>query len=269
MGVIALASWQKEDFSLQIIPASCRPEPETVVTSIQRLTSVFIAPLAPPIGTQDIATHHGQQTDSPGLYEPASNETVLNEKTNPATSTVPSNDSPRDAVRQSAVLSGGAPIKTAHHPSQRNTSTASTSAANPPRKGSALHRLTTGLLTPERKIRAVPGYARSWINIAKSNWLNLLLIFIPISWALHFAVGDKNPTAVFLTCFIAVIPLGESRERSGGEEGGADFVFFSCFRSGVAWVYDGTVDALHLTNNWRTFERKSKFPLLFNACAFH
>jgi hypothetical protein len=147
----------------------------------------------------------------------------LNEKT------VPSNDPPRDAVRQSAVLSGGAPLKSTTHPSQRNTSSGSTSA-NPQRKQSAVKRLTTGLLTPERKIRAVPGYARSWINIAKSNWLNLLLIFIPISWALHFAVGDKNPTAVFLTCFIAVIPLGEfpttvaSREKETRADG---FLVFS------------------------------------------
>ncbi|KAJ9111752.1 hypothetical protein QFC22_006411 [Naganishia vaughanmartiniae] len=77
----------------------------------------------------------------------------------------------------------------------------------PPPPGSVLKRLTTGLLTPDRPIRKVPGYARSWINIARSSYLNILLIFIPISWALHFTVEHNNPTAVFCCCFVAVIPL--------------------------------------------------------------
>jgi Ca2+:H+ antiporter len=95
--------------------------------------------------------------------------------------------------KQTATVAGGAPVKDVPTPD--------------PDAPSIVKRMTTGLLTPERKIRQVPGYARSWINIGKSSWLNLLLVFIPISWALHFAVGDSNPTAVFCTCFVAVIPL--------------------------------------------------------------
>lgn len=206
--------------------------PETRVVNMEsgRLTSLLhltALDLAPPIGEGDITTsprHGGQHTDSPGLYEPSN--TNVNEKNVAIGEIQPygkeiANHLSRDTVarshdpRDTAVLSGGAPIKTVAHPSQRQASGASTHRRNsgltePHRQQSTVKRLTTGLLTPERKIREVPGYRRSWINIAKSNWLNLLLIFIPISWALHFAVGNKNPTAVFITCFIAVIPLGES-----------------------------------------------------------
>lgn len=100
--------------------------------------------------------------------------------------------------KQGVIAAGGAPIKDA---------TTNTTAAAEDGEPFIVKRMTTGLLTPERKIRQVPGYLRSWINIGKSSWLNILLVFIPISWALHFAVGDSNPTAVFCCCFVAVIPL--------------------------------------------------------------
>lgn len=42
---------------------------------------------------------------------------------------------------------------------------------------------------------------------------NVLFIFIPVGWALHFvraSGSDKiTDTAVFVTNFIAIIPLGE------------------------------------------------------------
>ncbi|KAH8928154.1 calcium/proton exchanger [Atractiella rhizophila] len=50
-----------------------------------------------------------------------------------------------------------------------------------------------------------PSNKESAMAILKSNYLNVLIIFVPISWALHFAkVGD---TAVFLTSFFGIIPL--------------------------------------------------------------
>ncbi|KAH8926967.1 calcium/proton exchanger [Atractiella rhizophila] len=41
--------------------------------------------------------------------------------------------------------------------------------------------------------------------MAKYSWLNLLLVFIPVSWALHFSHQDA--TVVFCTSFVAIIPL--------------------------------------------------------------
>ncbi|KAJ9118398.1 hypothetical protein QFC24_006227 [Naganishia onofrii] len=116
-----------------------------------------------------------------------------------------------EAVPVSRAATGG----TAVDPSPKKR----TSVGVPPRQGtnangtdappteSVIKRMTTGLLTPDRPIRKVPGYARSWINIARSSYLNILLIFIPVSWALHFTIEHNNPTAVFCCCFIAIIPL--------------------------------------------------------------
>lgn len=46
---------------------------------------------------------------------------------------------------------------------------------------SVIKRMTTGLFTPERKIRKSPGWRLSFVNLAKSSWINLLLVFIPVS----------------------------------------------------------------------------------------
>lgn len=45
------------------------------------------------------------------------------------------------------------------------------------------------------------------MNILKASWLNVLLVFIPVSWACHFAgVGD---TVTFVMAFLAIIPLAK------------------------------------------------------------
>ncbi|KAG8740659.1 hypothetical protein FRC10_004069 [Ceratobasidium sp. 414] len=44
--------------------------------------------------------------------------------------------------------------------------------------------------------------------IVTATWLNVLLVFIPIGWALHFTMPD-NYIAVFVTTFIAIIPLAK------------------------------------------------------------
>jgi Ca2+:H+ antiporter len=61
------------------------------------------------------------------------------------------------------------------------------------------------LFTPTRRIGPAPGYGRSFINIFKFSPLNVLLVFLPISWALHFA--NQSNTLLFATSALAVLPL--------------------------------------------------------------
>lgn len=42
-------------------------------------------------------------------------------------------------------------------------------------------------------------------EIIFSSWVNLLLVFIPVGIALHFV--NVNPTIVFVTNFLAIVPL--------------------------------------------------------------
>ncbi|KAL7421512.1 Vacuolar calcium ion transporter [Cryptotrichosporon argae] len=75
-----------------------------------------------------------------------------------------------------------------------------------------LRRMTTGLLTPDHTLGKAPTYGSSIKAAITSTWLNLLLVFIPIGWALYFAkhsggVSSISDTAVFCTTFIAIIPL--------------------------------------------------------------
>jgi hypothetical protein len=61
------------------------------------------------------------------------------------------------------------------------------------------------LFTPTKRVGPAPGYGRSFINIFKFSPLNILLVFLPISWALHFT--HQSNTLLFATSALAVLPL--------------------------------------------------------------
>lgn len=87
--------------------------------------------------------------------------------------------------------------------------------AGPPRRATMESRATmrrsfTDLFTPEHRLGKPPGTLISLKNILFGSFLNILLVFIPISWALHFALDQnvtKNGIAVFVTSFLAIMPL--------------------------------------------------------------
>lgn len=60
----------------------------------------------------------------------------------------------------------------------------------------------------EKPIGAAPGIRDSLLAILKTSWLNLLLVFIPLSWAFNFAMPDSY-TLVFVFSFLAIIPLAK------------------------------------------------------------
>ncbi|EGG08244.1 uncharacterized protein MELLADRAFT_85068 [Melampsora larici-populina 98AG31] len=65
------------------------------------------------------------------------------------------------------------------------------------------------LLKPEKKLsNHNPTYKESINAIVRSSWLNVLLVFIPISWALHFATPNAD-VAIFITSMLAIIPLAK------------------------------------------------------------
>ncbi|KAI0688401.1 Sodium/calcium exchanger protein-domain-containing protein [Cytidiella melzeri] len=76
-----------------------------------------------------------------------------------------------------------------------------------------MKRVLTLNLTPERPIGKAPGFFSSTKAIVCASWLNLLLVCIPVSWALHF-VWQKNTTStqdtvIFVFAFLAIIPLAK------------------------------------------------------------
>ncbi|KIK57255.1 hypothetical protein GYMLUDRAFT_46514 [Collybiopsis luxurians FD-317 M1] len=67
--------------------------------------------------------------------------------------------------------------------------------------------LSTALFTPSRPVGPAPTMLQSFRSILFSSWLNLLLLCIPVSWALHFA--SDNDTLIFVFSFFAIIPLAK------------------------------------------------------------
>ncbi|PWZ02085.1 calcium/proton exchanger [Testicularia cyperi] len=86
--------------------------------------------------------------------------------------------------------------------------------AGPPRRATmdsrTPRRSFTDLFTPEHRLAEPPGTLVSIKNLLFGSVLNILLVFIPVSWALHFALDQsvpKNGIAVFITSFLAIMPL--------------------------------------------------------------
>ncbi|KAG8688588.1 hypothetical protein FRC11_005173, partial [Ceratobasidium sp. 423] len=63
----------------------------------------------------------------------------------------------------------------------------------------------TKMLEPEQKLAPPPTWTLSAVNIMKYSYLNILLVFVPVSWACHFT--HQSPTITFIFSFLAIIPL--------------------------------------------------------------
>jgi len=64
------------------------------------------------------------------------------------------------------------------------------------------------MVIPDKPIGKAPNTWRSIRAIVLSSWFNVLLIFIPISWAINFALPDQY-TLIFVLTFLAIIPLAK------------------------------------------------------------
>ncbi|KAJ3881933.1 Sodium/calcium exchanger protein-domain-containing protein [Lentinula edodes] len=65
----------------------------------------------------------------------------------------------------------------------------------------------SSLLTPSKKVGPSPTMFQSFRSVICSSWINLLLLCIPVSWALNFA--SDNDTLIFVFSFLAIIPLAK------------------------------------------------------------
>ncbi|KAJ3754380.1 calcium proton exchanger [Lentinula raphanica] len=65
----------------------------------------------------------------------------------------------------------------------------------------------SSLLKPSKKVGPSPTMLHSFRSIICSSWINLLLVCIPVSWALNFATD--NDTLIFVFSFLAIIPLAK------------------------------------------------------------
>ncbi|KAI6108227.1 calcium proton exchanger [Pisolithus sp. B1] len=80
--------------------------------------------------------------------------------------------------------------------------------ANRVPRGGTLKRHLTTLIRPERKLSSPPSSWKSLRAIILASWLNVLLVCIPISWAMNFALPDQH-TLIFVFSFLAIIPLAK------------------------------------------------------------
>ena len=61
------------------------------------------------------------------------------------------------------------------------------------------------LFTPTHELGPSPGYLQSMKNVVLYSPLNILLLFIPVSWALHWT--HQSDTVIFVVSALAIVPL--------------------------------------------------------------
>ncbi|KAI0925980.1 hypothetical protein AcW1_008265 [Taiwanofungus camphoratus] len=76
---------------------------------------------------------------------------------------------------------------------------------------SDLRHTLSAQMQPSKRLRNPPGFWRGVRSIITTSWLNILLVFIPISWATYFALPhtNSNDTLIFIFSFLAIIPLAK------------------------------------------------------------
>ncbi|KAI5478371.1 vacuolar calcium ion transporter h(+) exchanger [Pseudohyphozyma bogoriensis] len=87
----------------------------------------------------------------------------------------------------------------------RNATLNNHSSATTPSNGNRPALLTKATFVNPKPLAAPPGWRVSAMHAVKYSYLNVLLVFIPISWAMHFT--HQSPTVTFAMSFAAIIPL--------------------------------------------------------------
>lgn len=62
-----------------------------------------------------------------------------------------------------------------------------------------------GLMEPKKKLRPNPTLVQCLRNILLSSYLNVLLVLIPVSWAVHYS--KQSDLLIFVFSFLSIIPL--------------------------------------------------------------
>ncbi|GAA5888111.1 hypothetical protein JCM5296_005436 [Sporobolomyces johnsonii] len=65
--------------------------------------------------------------------------------------------------------------------------------------------LSKKLLEPKVPVGKNPTWHTCFKNVAKYSWLNLLLVFVPVAWAMDFS--GQTATLTFVFSFLAIVPL--------------------------------------------------------------
>ena len=65
--------------------------------------------------------------------------------------------------------------------------------------------LSKALLEPKKPVGKNPSFRQCLVNTMRYSWLNLLLVLVPVAWALD--LSHQSPTIVFCFSITAIVPL--------------------------------------------------------------
>ncbi|KAJ7637316.1 calcium/proton exchanger [Mycena polygramma] len=98
-----------------------------------------------------------------------------------------------------------ATLKTSKNPS---TSTPRVDMEPQPTESATIRNIVRSSFKPAHKLGPIPGVESSLLAIVRSSPLNVLLLFVPVVWALHFASPNSH-TAIFIAGCAALISLAQ------------------------------------------------------------
>ena len=154
------------------------------------------------------APHRSNLPNSPTPDDDDDEPPCSGPTTAPHTTAVTFDEAPTD---KDVIAISSNPEKS--HPSKRTTTVSSTVLTAAPRfvdKERGIAEVTPAdrlriLFTPTHELGPSPGYLLSMKNVLLYSPLNILLLFIPVSWALHWT--HQSDTAIFVVSALAIVPL--------------------------------------------------------------
>ncbi|GAA5941602.1 hypothetical protein JCM3775_005123 [Rhodotorula graminis] len=85
------------------------------------------------------------------------------------------------------------------------TAAPSTSAAPHNQQPTRAPLLSKALLEPKKPVGKNPSFRQCLVNTLRYSWLNVLLVLVPVAWALD--LSHQSPTVVFCFSITAIVPL--------------------------------------------------------------
>lgn len=145
--------------------------------------------------------------DSPGLISDVAKDEAVSTSVSRSTAAEKRTMSDRDATVSSEGAADADIVSAQGREERRASRRGSRQASRQSFQRPPLKKRITELFVAERPIKKEPTIAASLKAIVFASWLNLLLVFIPVGWALHFV--HVNDTIIFIFTFLAIIPLAK------------------------------------------------------------
>lgn len=184
------------------LDATAQLNPSTLRARLLQTLAPAVATAPPRHGSQVRASSlpNLDRTHRGGDHSPAQldDDSITKVQRRPTQVSVQSLDAGHHAAQTSSFdpfVGGTAPSTSAAAPQQQQ----------PQQQPTRAPLLSKALLEPKKPVGKNPSFRQCLVNTLRYSWLNVLLVLVPVAWALD--LSHQSPTIVFCFSITAIVPL--------------------------------------------------------------